>query len=109
MSESTTSAPTELIAVASAVPPEAVEALLGAVRPWCAREVEPAAAGWDAAESLEPGLGARLAELGLFGVSAAEADGGAGVGLRGAAWLVEAIAAASGSLAAAYAVHEAVA
>ncbi len=98
-----------LVEVASAVPPEPVEALLGALRPWCAREVEPAAAGWDAAESLESGLASRLAQMGLFGVSASEADGGAGVGLRGAAWVVESIAAASGSLAAAYAVHEAAA
>ena len=40
-----------------------------------------------------------MAELGLVGVSAPEADGGLGAGLFGAAWVIEAVAASSGTLA----------
>ena len=46
----------------------------------------------DASHSLPPGLLSQLAELGVFGVSIPEAWGGSGLGLAGAAAVVETIA-----------------
>ena len=87
--------------------PEAVEALLGVVRPLAQREVAPHAARWDDEGRVAEGFSARLgAELGLFGASLAEADGGSGTGMLGACAVVEEIAAASGGLAALLALHE---
>ncbi|MBK8720106.1 MAG: acyl-CoA dehydrogenase family protein [Deltaproteobacteria bacterium] len=98
-----------IAAVAGVARSDTLEALLGAVRSFTAREVDPRAASWDAAEALAPGLAAQAAELGLLGVSAPEADGGLGAGLFGAAWVIEAVAASSGTLAVLLALHEAAA
>lgn len=85
-----------------------VEALLGAVGPLGNREFAPHAARWDDA-GLDAGLAARCSEWGLFGLSAPEASGGAGVGMLGTVAVVEDIAAHSGSLAIRVAIHEAAA
>ncbi len=85
-----------------------VEALLGAVGPLGNREFAPHAARWDDT-GLDGDLAAKCGEWGLFGLSAPEASGGAGVGMLGAVAVIEDIAAHSGSLAIRVAMHEAAA
>jgi alkylation response protein AidB-like acyl-CoA dehydrogenase len=87
--------------------PAHVEALLGGVRPLANRELAPHAARWDEQARVDQGLLARLGdELGLFGLSLAEQDGGSAAGMLGAVAVIDELAAHSGSLAAMVAVHE---
>lgn len=88
---------------------EATEPLLAALRPLCAREIGPHAKRWDEQRRFDADLVPKLAEWGLVGVSVDEARGGAGVGLVGAAAVVEELATHSGSLAIRVALHEAAA
>jgi hypothetical protein len=88
---------------------DAIEALLAALRPLCAREIGPVARRWDEQRSLDADLPGKLAEWGVLGISVDEAKGGAGAGLVGAAAIVEELAVHSGSLAVRVALHEAAA
>jgi alkylation response protein AidB-like acyl-CoA dehydrogenase len=76
-----------------------------AVHDFCEKEVAPLAAQMDSSSVLDPTLIEKLAPLGLLGLNAPEAFGGAGVDAISAAIAIEELGWASGSLALSVAAH----
>ncbi len=75
------------------------------IHEFCANEVKPLAAEMDEAARLEPELIPKMARLGLLGLNAAEADGGAGIDAISAAIAIEELGWACGGTALSIAAH----
>ena len=79
-----------------------------AVRELCREEFAPVAAQWDRDDAIPPAAIAKLAEMGLLGMSIPEAWGGLGYDQRTVTMVIEEIARVSASLAIMVSVHNSV-
>ena len=82
-----------------------VNALRAMVHRWAQERVKPLAAEIDANNEFPHQLWAEMGELGLLGITVAEADGGAGMGYLAHTVAVEEIARASASVSLSYGAH----
>ena len=84
---------------------ETIEMLRDSVRAFAAAEIAPRAAAIDADNQFPRDLWSKLGDLGLHGITVAEADGGAGLGYLAHVVAVEEISRASASVGLSYGAH----
>ncbi len=84
---------------------ETIDMLRDSVRAFAAAEIAPRAAEIDAANQFPMDLWAKLGDLGLHGITVAEADGGAGLGYLAHVIAIEEISRASAAVGLSYGAH----